>query len=59
MKYRTERFNDEHLKHLEDWLSFFKRKGWKNNITIKDFRLDRLDSAWVSFYNDKFLFINP
>lgn len=55
MKYRTEIFNDDHIKYLEDWLNFFKRKGWKNNVTLKDFRLDRLDCAWISFYKDRFL----
>ena len=54
MKYRTEIFNDDHIKYLEDWLNFFKRKGWKNNVTIKDFRLDRLDQAWISFQAYKF-----
>ena len=55
MKYRTEIFQDKHLKYLEDWLEFFQRKGWKNNYNIKGFRLDRLKRAYISFYNDKFL----
>ena len=55
MKYRTEVFQDKHLKYLEDWLEFFQRKRWKNNYTIEGFRLDRLERSYISFYNDKFL----
>ena len=55
MKYRTEIFNDGHIKYLEDWLEYFRKKGYKNNYTIEDFKLDRLDCAWISFYKDNFL----
>ncbi len=55
MKFSTEPFNKEHEKFLIEWFQYFNKKGWKNNSTLKDFRLDRLDQAWISFYDDKFL----